>query len=243
MKSQWAGKKVAFLGDSITDKCHVGTTKNYWQFLQEDLEIEPLVYGLNGWQWSGIVPQAQALEKDHGSDVDAIFIFMGTNDFNGSVPVGEWWTIREEKVNSHGTVKMMPRRIFSMDPATLRGRINIGLAYLKEHFPYAQIILMTPIHRGFAEFGGDNVQPEETFPNDIGLYVETYIESIRQAADIWSVPLIDLFRDSGLFPISDSYAPFFHDAKSDRLHPAAPGHERMAKTMLYRMLALPSTFR
>ena len=31
--SQWQGKKVAFLGDSITDKIHIGTEKNYWQFL------------------------------------------------------------------------------------------------------------------------------------------------------------------------------------------------------------------
>ena len=36
-KSQWKGKKVAFLGDSITDKSHVGTTKNYWQYLEEML--------------------------------------------------------------------------------------------------------------------------------------------------------------------------------------------------------------
>lgn len=26
-QNQWKGKKVAFLGDSITDKIHVGTTK------------------------------------------------------------------------------------------------------------------------------------------------------------------------------------------------------------------------
>ena len=35
--TQWKGRKVAFMGDSITDKAHVGTTKNYWQYLQEML--------------------------------------------------------------------------------------------------------------------------------------------------------------------------------------------------------------
>ena len=35
IKSQWQNKRIAFLGDSITDKCHVGTTKNYWQYLEE----------------------------------------------------------------------------------------------------------------------------------------------------------------------------------------------------------------
>ena len=42
-ENQWKGKKVAFLGDSITDKKHVGTTKNYWQYLAEMLGLTPLV--------------------------------------------------------------------------------------------------------------------------------------------------------------------------------------------------------
>ena len=48
IKSQWQNKRIAFLGDSITDKCHVGTTKNYWQYLEEILGIKPAVYGING---------------------------------------------------------------------------------------------------------------------------------------------------------------------------------------------------
>lgn len=67
-------EKVAFLGDSITDKIHVGTTKNYWQYLAEMLGIEPLVYGINGNQWNGILKQAQKLKADVGDEVDAIII-------------------------------------------------------------------------------------------------------------------------------------------------------------------------
>ena len=40
--TQWKGRKVAFMGDSITDKAHVGTTKNYWQYLQEMLGLASL---------------------------------------------------------------------------------------------------------------------------------------------------------------------------------------------------------
>ena len=46
MRNQWSGKRVAFLGDSITDERHVGTTKNYWQYLSEMLGIVPFVYGI-----------------------------------------------------------------------------------------------------------------------------------------------------------------------------------------------------
>ena len=63
-KSQWKGKKVAFLGDSITDKSHVGTTKNYWQYLEEMLGLEAWVYGINGDQWKGILAQAQKLKEE-----------------------------------------------------------------------------------------------------------------------------------------------------------------------------------
>ena len=38
--------RIAFLGDSITDERHVGTTKNYWQYLSEMLGIVPFVYGI-----------------------------------------------------------------------------------------------------------------------------------------------------------------------------------------------------
>ena len=72
--NRWKGKKVAFLGDSITDKIHVGTTKNYWQYLSEMLGLEPFVYGINGHQWNGVLEQAGRLQAERGDDIDAILI-------------------------------------------------------------------------------------------------------------------------------------------------------------------------
>ena len=241
--NQWQGRKVAFLGDSITDKCHVGTTKNYWQFLEEYLGIQPLVYGINGDQWIGLQAQAEKLKAEHGSDVDAIIVFVGTNDFNGSVPIGEWWSFREEEANSNGVIMKKMRRIANMGDSTVCGRINRVMAYLKTNFPLQQIILLTPIHRGFAQFGELNVQPEESFPNNLGVYLDDYIRTTKEAGSIWSVPVIDLHSLSGLFPVSDAYTQFFHDPETDRLHPNAAGHERIAKTLMYQLLALPATFR
>ena len=59
-------KKVLFLGDSITDRHHIGCTKNYWGFLGDRYGFNPLVYGVNGQQWSNIADQARAYMKDHG---------------------------------------------------------------------------------------------------------------------------------------------------------------------------------
>ena len=243
MNEQWKNKKVAFLGDSITDKIHVGTTKNYWGYLEESCGIVPLVYGLNGNQWTGLIPQAEKLLAEHGDDVDAIFVFMGTNDYMNSVPLGEWFSVREEETNHRGEMKKLPRRHFITDPKTFRGRINAGMRFLKTHFPKQQIILLTPIHRAFACFSEVNVQPEESFSNLLGHYVGEYVECIKEAGNIWSVPVIDLNADSGLFPLLDEYAQYFHFSDTDRLHPNTEGHRRIAEVIRYRIQMYPATFR
>ena len=243
ISSQWQGKKAAFLGDSITDKCHVGTSINYWQFLEEYLGLIPLVYGINGNSWINAKDQAQKLYTEHGTDIDAIFIFLGTNDYMGNIPPGEWFTYQMTDTNYAGNPVKRLKRFPNFDEGTFCGRINSTMAFLKETFPRQQIILMTPLHRAFATFSSTNVQPEESFPNSLGIYVEKYVELIREAADIWACPLIDLYRNSGLYPLTESHGEFFHDSATDRLHPGDAGHKRIADTMMYQMLSLPATFR
>ena len=241
--SQWQGKKVAFLGDSITDPVHIGTEKNYWQFLEEQLGITPVVYALSGARWQSTKAYAENLFKDHGTDIDAIFIFMGTNDYMGAVPPGEWFYEKVEETNHGGNIVKRMHRYPNFDEETFCGRINSAMSYLKENFPEQQIVLMTPLHRAFATFSPTNIQPEESFANASGLYVETYVEKIRQAADNWACPLIDLYRTSGLYPLTPSHGRYFANAETDRLHPGTAGHLRIAQTMLYQMLSLPATFR
>ncbi len=243
MNEQWLNKKAAFLGDSITDKIHVGTAKNYWEYLAEYCGLIPLVYGINGCSWAGIIPQGEQLLAEHGEDVDAIFVFMGTNDYNGGVPLGEWFETAPEKADYNGRILERPRRRFSTDAGTFRGRINLGMDFLKRHFPRQQIILFTPIHRGYARFSETNVQPEESFPNISGLYLEAYIDCLMEAGRFWAVPVIDLNAVSGLMPAMDEYAYCFHDSETDRLHPNAAGHERMARALMYQLQMYPADFR
>jgi len=239
LKSAWEGKKVAFIGDSITDAIHVGTEKNYWEFLGDFLGIEHHIYGVNGMQWCGVRPLAEKVHDEMGDDVDAIFIFMGTNDYNGAVPLGHWWDIDYREANVNGATMTLAHRTPNMSMDTFCGRINTGMNYIRETFLRQQIVLMTPIHRSFATFGETNVQPDESFANAHGLFVDQYIDLIRQAADIWSSQLIDLFRDSNLLPSIPGQARFFHLADTDRLHPNAEGHKRIALTMAYKMLSIP----
>ena len=69
-----------------------------------------------------------------------------------------------------------------------------------------------------------------------------YVEAIKEAGDVWGVPVIDLCALSGINPMVEEQVPYFSNAETDRLHPNAKGHERLARTLLYQLLALPCRF-
>lgn len=237
----WAGARVAYLGDSITDPGVLKEDTHYWGFLQQWLDIEPLVYGRSGHQWHQIAGQADKLKAEHGDDFDAIMIFVGTNDYNAGVPVGEWFTEEKVTVNADGHQVERIRRIPVMDQNTYRGRINSVLDKLKRMYPTKQIVLLTPIHRAYAKFADHNVQPDESHKNACGEYVDAYVASIKEASAIWSVPVIDTYALSGLFPMHQEQQMYFPGG-NDWLHPDQDGHRRFALCLYYQLLTLPCRF-
>lgn len=243
----WQGKRVAYLGDSITDPNNKGAKKKYWSWLQDWLQITPYVYGVSGRQWDDIPRQANKLKDEHGNDFDAILIFMGTNDYNRGIPLGEWWDERETMVEyGHGgqAKQMVARR--QRTPAktneTYRGRINIALDSLKRMFPDKQIVLLTPIHRSDFHANDKNWQCDESYTNRCGLYIDEYINAVKEAANIWAVPVIDWNASCGLFPLLAAHGQYFKDSKTDLLHPNDKGQQRMARTLMYQLLTLPCVF-
>ena len=260
IKSQWRGARVAYLGDSITDKRQVekGQNETYWSYLETILGTESFVYGISGHQWHQIPGQTEKLIKEHGQNVDAIMIFVGTNDYNASVPLGEWYT--EEIVNvevsgprgsKSGVVTERKKRTLVLDKSTVRGRINIAMAQLKREYPTKQIILLTPIHRGTALLSDRNIQPDELHANGVGEYIDAYVDVVKEAANVWAVPVIDLNSICGLYPLEESNALYWRrpslgkSSKSgkgriDRLHPNSAGHLRMARALAYQLLGYPA---
>ena len=223
---------MGYLGDSITDpNCYGDKIKKYWDFLQEWLGITPYVYGISGRQWNDVPRQAEKLKQEHGGEVDAILILMGTNDFNDGVPIGEWFTETEEQVMAaRGQVKRLEtrkKRTPIMDGNTYKGRINIGINRLKQLFPDKQIVLLTPLHRSLADFGEKNVQPDENYQNSCGEYVDAYVQAVKEAGNVWGVPVIDFNAVTGLNPMVEEQLIYFYDAGYDRLHPSTKGQIRM----------------
>ena len=66
---------------------------------------------------------------------------------------------------------------------------------------------------------------------------------VKEAGNVWAVPVIDLHALSGLYPLAVSHGRFFANPGRDLLHPSAAGHERMARTIYAQLLALPPNFK
>ena len=210
--SEWSGKVASFLGDSITYGAK--TTKIYHQYLKELVGFSTCNnYGVDGASvtnhYSGICTRYNNV----ASNSDIIFIFGGTNDFYYNKPLGEWYTLS-------GTT-----RTLNKDVSTFRGALAEICDGLITKFPTKQIILMTPIHRDRL-----NSQQTDLEANASGLYLDDYVECVKEAGKIFGIPVIDLNGESGLYPMNTENAnAYFH--ADDKLHPNANGHLKIAKVI------------
>lgn len=244
----WQGKRVALLGDSISDPMmtrYMGR-KQYWSYLEDWLELEMFDYAVAGTEWNDVPRQLGKLEEEHGTDVDAILILMGTNDYNMGVPIGEWYTESEERVlagtdmNVPAKEQLRKRRTLVMDDATMKGRINIALKLIKEKYPRCPVILMTLLHRGDFKFNEGNIQPEESYQNSAGEYLDAYVDAIKEASNVWSVNVIDLNSVSNMNPLFGQ--DFYYGGGNDLLHPGAPeGSRHLASVLYYQLLTISVT--
>ena len=244
LQHPWKGMRVALLGDSISDPgvAEYWGQKPYWSYLEDWLQMEVYDYAVSGREWNDIPRQVTKLEEEHGDDVDAILILMGTNDYNMGVPTGEWFTESEEYVlagtdmREPATMQLRKRRTLVMDNATMKGRMNIALKLIKEKYPRCPVVLMTLLHRGWFQISDGNVQPEETFQNRAGEYLDAYVDAIKEAGNVWSVNVIDLHSVSNMDPLHGQ--DFHYRGGNDLLHPGAQGNRHLASVLYYQLLPI-----
>ena len=86
------------------------------------------------------------------------------------------------------------------------------------------------------------MQPDESYQNKCGEYIDAYVQAIKEAGNIWAVPVIDFNSVTGMNPMVEEQISYFRNASTDRLHPSTSGQERMARTLLYQLLSLPPSF-
>jgi len=212
--------KVGFLGDSIT--YGVGTSNcenNYEGYRFPDLfanlaGAKAYNYGVSGTRIAKQrVPIPYEPEAGHyilrvdkmEPELDVIVVFGGTNDFgHGDAPLGCFSDRGDD---------------------TFYGALHSLIIKLINKYPKATLVFLTPLHR----------TGEETCFNAFGLRREPlikYINAIREVAEYYSLPVLDLYKNSGLQPsvdvIRELYLP-------DGLHPSDLGAQKIAN-MLYSFL-------
>lgn len=207
------GKKIAFLGDSITEGCGVSTMENvYWNILAQRTGAECYGYGIGG---TRIAPQRYLdpgeIDRYYGSrvdsmipDADIVVVFGGTNDFgHGDAPFGT---------------------IYDTDERTFCGAFHALCRKLIDRYPKAQLVFMTPTHRDSEDDGPYNEKGVRLSTN-----LEGYVDAIIKMAGFYSIPVLDLFRVSGIqsrVPVlKERYIP-------DGLHPNDAGHVRIAEKLI-----------
>ncbi len=205
------GTAINFLGDSITQGCGTSdeNNKRFSELLSKEYGIISFNYGIGGTRIARQkTPSSEAVwDKDFISRVDemeessdAVVVFGGTNDYgHGDAPLGNF----DDRT-----------------PDTFYGALHVLYTKLIEKFPGKPIIILTPLHRlNEQSKRGDNK------PTDVGSLKE-YVEIIREVAEYYSLPVLDLFKESGLQPeisvIREKYMP-------DGLHPNDEGHKILAE--------------
>ena len=208
-----AGKKIAFLGDSITEGCGTSSLEHtFWNVLGQKTGAQVFGYGIGGTRIAPQrVPSDPRADQDFISrvdgmipDADVVVVFGGTNDFgHGDAPFGT----RGDQTSE-----------------TFCGALHVLFTKLYERYPAAQLVVMTPTHR---------LSETDSVMNEFGVRrsgnLRAYVQAIRDAAEDFAVPVLDLFRVSGIQPS----VPALREASMpDGLHPNDAGHAKIADKLI-----------
>ena len=204
------GLKINFLGDSITAGSRVSCPENYfWNVLKRECGLaEARGYGHGGTRLSlepGQTDLYDFLTRLHtmDDDADVVVIFGGTNDFGHcDSPLGS---------------------MSDRTQCSFYGACHLLFSSAIEKYPNATIVILTPLHR----CNEDNIRGDGAKTNYLAP-LRAYVDVIREVAEYYSLPVLDLYRVSGIQPkvdiIKEKYCP-------DGLHPNDAGHARIAQRL------------
>lgn len=201
------GTKINFLGDSITEGCGTSAPdKMFTTLIEREYGATCRNYGICGTR----IARQKTVSDDRcdrdfisrvpemDADADIVAVFGGTNDYgHGDALIGA---------------------MSDRTPYTFYGALHCLYTSLIEKYPDIPIVVLTPLHRINEDV------PSDGKPVPTGTLKE-YVNIIREVAEYYSLPVLDLFAESGLQPsiplIQQKYMP-------DGLHPNDAGHAVLA---------------
>lgn len=207
-----SGKKINFLGDSITEGAGTsGYPHRFCDLISAASGAECRNYGIGG---TRIAIQKTPSEEpifdlyfasrvdSMDADADIIFVFGGTNDYgHGDAPLG---TMADRTADTfYGALHDLYRRLI-------------------ERYTGKLIVIATPLHR---------LGEENKMANGV---LKDYVDAIREVAEYYSLPVLDLYAASGLQPAVECLR---ERLMPDGLHPNDAGHIILAQQILNFLVA------
>lgn len=210
----WLNKKVACLGDSITEGANGegGLIDSYVPKLKQYIGTDAQNFGKSGALITKKTDDDISFVNRVGAITgqDVVTIFGGINDFQWDAPLGTM---------ADGADK----------PTTFYGALKYVITTLSANNPKAKLMLITPMkttsfkYHTFDDSGN-------LIKNGTGNTQLNYVNAIKQVADYYSIPVLDMYSCSNYSPYLPSQVG--HDNFTvDGLHPTAHGYERIAQTI------------
>lgn len=201
------GKKVNFLGDSITFGAGMqdAVENSFPALIGRHAEFAAVRnYGRCGTRFARQTAPSRIPDFDldfcsrvaeMDPDADVIVVFGGVNDFgHGDAPIGAFT---------------------DRTPATFYGACHTLMTSLIEKYPGAVIVFLTPMH-----------WEDEDIPKADGSTLVAYVDIIKETARYYALPVLDLYAMSGYQP----RVPAVKEALTlDGFHPNAAGHALLAE--------------
>jgi lysophospholipase L1-like esterase len=185
------GKKIAFLGDSITEGAGVADLQNnrYDNVLARLCNMTVVVSdGIGGTRLAHQHIPSEEPKRDlcfcgRGcrlpQDADVVVVYGGVNDyFHGDAPIGK----KGDRT-----------------PATFYGAVWFLMDHLKQRFEGKTVVFMTPAHCFYK--GIPDTQPSNRpMKQPDALPVLGYVDIIKETGKELGVPVLDLYHELGIDP-------------------------------------------
>lgn len=222
-----AGKKVAFIGDSITAAGgYANTFANLYGCTVVNLGVSGTCIANNTSNNLGANRFVTRATAENLAGVDLIVVFGGTNDFSYDIkPIGDLFVVQDRTATGNIGNKTI---VAPADTDAFGGALHDLIKTIQTNAPTIPIVFMTPLRRG--RYTASN--PTSLENNKNGNFMREFAEAIIEICTFYSIPVLDLNAVSNLdFTNTDIAAKY----SSDTLHPNAAGHTLIGN-MLFRFV-------
>lgn len=207
------GKKLVFLGDSITEGYGLSSIEHrYANLIAFDEKAICCNYGISGTRLAyQTVPSEKPSHdlcfidrvEELEADADLVIVFGGTNDYgHGDAAFG----VFEDR-----------------DPYTFYGAVHTLVQKLLAKYERSKIVFLLPLHRG------TETQTIVKGGKLTEVTLAQYVQALREVLDFYEISYLNLFEDG---KTEEQIAEWQQQYTIDGLHPNEKGHRMLADLVI-----------